>query len=106
MPAIHAWASVWKGRTGQFRSAPNRRCPMTKTPRIPTTDKPNLTLASSTNLRVVTPIKPKVSKVAALPAATFSPEALTALLNEVTETRKALADQKAELDALKTKAVY
>jgi hypothetical protein len=37
----------------------------------------------------------------ALPAASFSPEALAALLAEVSETRKAMAEQMAELTALK-----
>jgi hypothetical protein len=36
--------------------------------------------------------KPAISEPATMPAVTFSPEALAALLNEVTESRKAIAD--------------
>jgi hypothetical protein len=75
---------------------------MTKTPKNPTTDKPNLTLASSTDRPAVTPIKPKASKPVAVsdgnPPVTFSPEKLAELMNM-------LSDQKAELAALKAKMV-
>ncbi len=67
---------------------------MAKTPKNPI-DKPNLHLASSSDLlppnTLIPPTtsKPKVTK---LPAATFSPEALCRLVNEVTEQRKLIAE--------------
>jgi hypothetical protein len=71
---------------------------MTKAPKTPNTDKPALTLASS-NETPVTPIKPKVAKLADVnPPVTFSPEKLAELLNM-------LSDQKAELAALKANMV-
>jgi hypothetical protein len=74
---------------------------MTKAPKNPTADKPNLTLASSTDKPAVTPIKanPVTVKLAdENPPVTFNPEKLAELLNMLT-------DQKAELAALKANMV-
>jgi hypothetical protein len=73
-------APVSKGPIGIDRQRPNRR----------------LTLhIGDVNMASRTPKNPET------PATTFSPEALSALLNEVTESRKLMAAQMAEIQELK-----
>ena len=85
-----------KGPVVEIGWQPKRSETMTKAPKNPTT---NLTLASSNE----TPAASSKAKVAKLPAATFSPEALSKLLNELTEQRKAMALLMAEHAELKAK---
>jgi hypothetical protein len=78
---------------------------MTKAPRNP---KPTLTVASSNtpeDVTLTTPVKQAASKPmskaseSALPETTFSPELLSKILNELTETKKQLTGLMAERQA-------
>jgi hypothetical protein len=73
---------------------------MSKTPRNPNGPKPTLTVASSNtpqDVALTKLVKQAASnpKVAKLPAATFSPEKLAELLNEITALRRETAELKA-----------